>query len=120
MPKRVLVVDDSSSVRAQMRTFLEEEGYEVIEGKDGKIGLERVLSESPDLILCDVNMPVMNGLDMLKELRDRGIQTPTFMLTTEASRAMVQRGREVGALAWMTKPFKPSALLKGLRKVLGE
>ena len=119
MSKLILIIDDSQMVRAQMRTFLEQEGYRVEEAVDGEEGLARTLELEPDLLLCDVSMPKMNGLDMLAELRERGVRTPAFVLTTETTTQMVERGRQVRATAWMVKPFKPNALRSGIERVLG-
>lgn len=76
---------------------------------------------TPDLIIVDVNMPVMNGVEAVGEVRKLPAHsdTPIFMLTTESSRSMVASGKAAGATAWMVKPFRPDVLLMGLKKVLG-
>lgn len=117
MSKLILIIDDSPMVRAQMRAFLEHEGHRVEEATNGEEGLARTLELSPDLLLCDVSMPKMNGLDMLGELRKKGVLTPAFVLTTESTSEMIERGREVKATAWMVKPFKPKALRAGMDRV---
>lgn len=119
MARRILIVEDSALVRDQMRLFLETHGYRVIVAENGREGLRKTVDEKPDLIICDVHMPEMNGLEMLAEVRAKGIDVPAFVLTTEASKDMVAEGRKVGATAWMVKPFKPDAMLKGLKRVLG-
>ena len=119
MAYRVLIVDDSKLVLAQLRLFLEQEGFVVREATDGEEGLARVREDKPDFILCDLNMPRMGGLEMVKQLRNNGDKTPCFVLSTEMSSELIAQGREVGVLAWMLKPFKPDALLKGINRVLG-
>ena len=116
--KRILIVDDSPVVLAQMRLFLAEEGFDVIEATNGQQGLEKALSQHPDLILSDLAMPQMTGLEMLRALRSEGSSIPCFVLSTETSKTLVAEGRTVGVKAWMAKPFKPAALLKGIRMVL--
>lgn len=119
MAKLILIIDDSSLVRAHMRTFLQEEGYQVEEAENGQIGLDKALKLSPDLLICDVSMPVMNGLEMLGALHEKNVKIPAFVLTTEAQPQMIAEGRKVGTTAWMVKPFNPKALRAGLKKVLG-
>jgi two-component system chemotaxis response regulator CheY len=120
MPRTILVVDDSATLRQQARIFLASQGFQVLEAADGAQGLDRARSEPIDLLLVDVNMPVMNGIDMIAELRKlpRHARTPVFVLTTESSTGAVQRGKAAGATAWLVKPFKPETLLAAIKKVL--
>lgn len=120
MPAKILIVDDSATIRHQLRTCLTEAGYEVIEADNGAVGLQKARCEVFDLMIVDVNMPVMNGLEMLaaiQEIEGRE-EVPSFVLTTESSREMVARGKKCGAVAWIVKPFKPKILIKGVTHVL--
>lgn len=119
MAKRILVVDDSPAVRDQMRRFLEHNGFEVHEAENGQVGLDKAERLNPDLILTDLNMPVMGGLEMLRILQERGHTSAIFVLTTEASKSVLEQAKRDGANAWMRKPFHPQALLAGIRSVLG-
>src|SRR5262245_35473856 len=106
--KQILVVDDSLTVREQVRTVLTSGGYETIEAGDGAEGLQR-LSEHAGIamVLCDVNMPRMNGLEMLDQMKRNGrLAGVTFLLlTSEAQPALIERARKAGAKAWIVKPF---------------
>lgn len=121
MAKSILVVDDSSTMRQQLRMFLLRSGFHVIEASNGAEGIEQARAMPVDLVICDVNMPVMNGIEMLKAIRQlpNHQKTPVFVLTTESVGSMVQEGKAAGATAWIVKPFKPEILLKGIQKVLG-
>ncbi len=121
MPK-ILIVDDSETLRTQVRQILQEAGYQVIEGVDGLSGLE-VLQENPDthLIICDVNMPKMDGLTMCQRIHENQNlnKIPIFMMTTEANPDIKQRGKAAGVVAWVTKPFVEVKLMSAIKKVLG-
>jgi two-component system chemotaxis response regulator CheY len=115
---KVLVVDDSPTVRSQARQALGAEGYEVLEANDGLAGFETIES-TPDLrvIICDVNMPRMNGLELLSKLREADCAVPVVMLTTEGQPALIQQARSEGAKGWLVKPFKPEMLCKAVGKL---
>ena len=116
MPQ-ILVVDDSTTVRQQLRLFLQDNGHEVLEGNNGKEGFEQARDNTGvKLMIVDVNMPVMNGLEMVAEVRKlpEHAKTPIFMLTTESGTDIAAEGRRVGVTAWIVKPFKPAILLKGI------
>ena len=118
--KRILVVDDSSAVRQQVRTTLAGAGYDIVEALDGVDGLEKMRSMSDiDLVLCDVNMPRMTGLEMVLEVQREGLQAPILMLTTEGQPSMIRRARDAGAKGWIVKPFKPELLLIAVNKIVG-
>lgn len=121
MKKRILIVDDSDIIRQQLRLCLEPAGYEVIEGNSGEAGLKKAKEGPVDLVISDVNMPGISGLEMVAQIRQvpQHQKTPVFMLTTESSQAMAQKGKEVGATVWIVKPFKPEVLLRGVAKVVG-
>lgn len=117
---RILIVDDSATVRHQLRDCLEAAGHDVVEAENGAFGLQRAKAEEFSLIIVDVNMPVMNGLEMLENLRavPERASVPAFVLTTESSKDMVARGKKCGATAWIVKPFRPEILIKGIAHIL--
>ena len=117
--KKVLIVEDSEPVRAHVRETLAGAGYAVIEAYDGVDGLEKLSSEQFDLVLCDVNMPRMNGLDLLGEAMRAGLTAPFILLTSEALPSLMRRARECGAKAWVVKPVKPDLLVSVVNKLLG-
>ena len=118
---KILIVDDSVTVRNQLKKLLNDRGHEVVEGSDGLNGIE-VLSNNQDisLIKCDVNMPMLDGLSMLEKINeDPEFSTvPIFMLTTESNPEMKVRGKAVGVKAWITKPYNDTKLLSAVDKVL--
>jgi len=118
---RILAVDDSNSIRRMVAQTLAPAGHEVIEATDGHEGLQTALEGRIDLVLADVNMPVMDGITLTRELRAlSGYRfTPILILTTESSPARKAEGREAGATGWMVKPFSPEQLLTVVRQVLG-
>lgn len=122
MGRKVMVVDDSRTMRLAITTALAGAGFEVIEAADGLEGLERI-EQNPDsaVVLCDVNMPRMNGLDMLSSVkRDaKNAELPIVMLTTEGQPAFIARAKAAGAKGWIVKPFKPELLLAAVRKLAG-
>lgn len=118
----VLTVDDSSSIRMAIRIALNGAGHTVTEAADGVDGLAKARAARFDLIITDLNMPNMNGLEMIREIRRLPIQagTPIVFLTTESDDAMKQQARAAGATGWLVKPFVADHLLKVTRKVLGQ
>ena len=121
MPKKILTVDDSATMRQMVSHTLRGAGYEVIEAEDGVDGLDKAKRESVQLVLTDQNMPRMDGLTFVQNLRALpGYKTaPILMLTTESGDEMKARGRAAGATGWMVKPFDPQRLIDIVRKVLG-
>jgi two-component system chemotaxis response regulator CheY len=117
MATSVLVVDDSMMVRKQVGSALKGQGYDVIEAVDGCDALEK-LAGNPDtkLIVCDVNMPKMNGLEFLEQLAARNSSIPVVMLTTEGQPELIQRAKSLGAKGWLVKPFKPDYLTATAKK----
>lgn len=116
----ILAVDDSASMRQMVSFTLRSSGYDVIEAIDGQDALDKLGDRHVDLVLTDQNMPRMDGLTLIRELRgvDRFKRTPILMLTTESSDEMKQAGRAAGATGWMVKPFDPKRLLEIISKVL--
>ena len=118
--KKILVIDDSATVRQQVRKALADASFEVVEAEDGLEGLEVILGRQ-DLaaVLCDVNMPRLGGLEMLEMLNAKGKPAglPILMLTTEGQPALVQRAKAAGANGWIVKPFKAELLVATIRKL---
>lgn len=121
MTASILTVDDSSSLRMATRIALVGAGYAVTEAADGVEGLSKAKGAKFNMIITDLNMPNMDGLTMIKEIRKLPIQagTPIIFLTTESDDAIKQQAKAAGATGWLTKPFQPDQLLKITRKVLG-
>lgn len=120
MAKKILIVDDSSSVRTVARMALREKGYEVLEAANGQEALAKLDGERCNLVISDVNMPVMDGITLLKEIKRHPNYkfTPVIMLTTEAGEDKKQEGRAAGAKAWITKPFQPQTLVDAVSKLI--
>jgi two-component system chemotaxis response regulator CheY len=121
MTAQVLTVDDSASIRQAIKIALTAAGYGVTEAGDGAEGLKKAEAGSFDLIITDLNMPVMDGLTMIQELRKRQALAgvPIVFLTTESDDGMKQQAKAAGATGWMTKPFEPEQLVRVAKKVLG-
>jgi len=121
MAKTVLSIDDSNSIRQMVAFTLREAGYEVIEALDGQDGLEKARLKTVDMVLTDQNMPRMDGLTMIRNLRAMANYktVPILMLTTESGEAMKQQGKAAGANGWLVKPFDPMKLLEVTKKVIG-
>jgi two-component system, chemotaxis family, chemotaxis protein CheY len=116
----ILAVDDSASMRQMVRYTLEGAGYKVIQAADGVEALELAKSRPADLVLTDVNMPRMDGLTLVRELRSLQSYkfTPMLVLTTESGQETKQRGKQAGATGWIVKPFNPEQLLATIARVL--
>ena len=117
----ILAVDDSASMRQMVAYALKNAGHEVVEAVDGVDALKVAKTKSVNLVITDVNMPNMDGIALIKELR--GLPNykfiPILMLTTEAGADKKQEGKAAGATGWMVKPFNPEQLLATVDKVLG-
>lgn len=120
MSKTVMVVDDSAAIRQVVAITLKGAGYEVIEACDGSDALNKLTGQRVHLIISDVNMPVMDGLTFLKEVKARPEYkfTPVIMLTTESAESKKQEGQAAGARAWMVKPFEPAQMLNAVSKLV--
>jgi two-component system chemotaxis response regulator CheY len=121
MAKSILAIDDSASIRQMVAFTLKSSGYEVTDAVDGMDGLDKAKAKTYNLILTDQNMPRMDGLTLIKNLRamPQYKTTPILMLTTESSDAMKQQGRTAGATGWLVKPFDPQKLIEVVKKVIG-
>jgi two-component system, chemotaxis family, chemotaxis protein CheY len=121
MAKTIMTVDDSSSVRQMVSLTLKGAGYEVVESVDGKDALNKLNAYTVDMVLTDLNMPNMDGITLIEELRKLAQYkfTPIIMLTTESQGNRKLEGKQAGATGWIVKPFKPHQLLGVIKKVLG-
>ena len=118
MNTTILVVDDSMMVRQQVGRVLSAAGFAIVEAADGADALQR-LAEFPDtrLVVCDVNMPRMSGLEFLEALSAKGDGPPVVMLTTEGQPELMRRAKELGAKGWLVKPFKADLLVAAAKKL---
>ncbi len=121
MPKKILTVDDSASIRQMVSFTLKSAGYDVAEAVDGNAGLSKAQGTQFDLVLTDQNMPGMDGLTLIRSLRKQPSYnaTPILMLTTESSDQMKALGRAAGASGWLVKPFDPQKLLDVVKRLVG-
>jgi len=120
--KKILVVDDSSMIRLIVSKAAKKSGYDVVEASNGQEGIDQLLRHDDiSLILCDINMPVMDGLSMIKNLKeyDNFKYIPIVMLTTETDESLKTQGRDLGVKAWMVKPFNEKTFLKAMMKLIG-
>lgn len=119
MAKTVMIVDDSGSFRTVVKLALIKAGYETVEAVDGKDAVGKLDGRKLNLIVCDVNMPNMDGLSFLRHLKTTGSYkfTPVIMLTTESQESKKAEGKAAGARAWITKPFQPSQLVDAVNKL---
>ena len=119
MGKKVLTVDDSATIRQALNIALEGAGYDVVEATDGVDALRKLDSDSVDMVVTDLNMPNMNGVDLIREIRKQPGNrfTPVLMLTTESDNKRKQEGKAAGASGWIVKPFRPEQLLTVVQMV---
>lgn len=120
MAKTILIVDDSASIRQVVGIALKGAGYDVIEACDGKDALTKLDGTKIHLIISDVNMPNMDGISFVKEVKNNARYkfTPVIMLTTESQDDMKKQGQAAGAKAWVVKPFKPDQMLTAVSKLI--
>lgn len=120
MSKRIITVDDSSSIRQMVGFTLQQAGYDVIAACDGIDALEKVKSSPVSMALVDLNMPRMDGITLIKQLRADPNHKfiPIVMLTTESQQEKKVEGKNAGATGWIVKPFKPDQLIAVVKKVL--
>jgi two-component system chemotaxis response regulator CheY len=120
MAKTIMIVDDSSSLRTVVAIALKGAGYDVIEACDGRDALSKLAGQKIHLIVSDVNMPNMDGISLVKEVKQLPNYkfTPIMMLTTESQDGKKQEGKAAGAKAWLVKPFQPPVLLDAVSKLV--
>ncbi|CAK0750394.1 Chemotaxis protein CheY1 [Azospirillaceae bacterium] len=121
MAKTILCVDDSASMRQTLKLTLAVNGYQIVEAVDGLDGLEKAKAHAVNMIITDINMPRMDGLEFINALRMlpeyKGV--PIVFVTTESDAAKRAQAKAAGALAWIVKPFAPDHLLKVTKRLLG-
>ena len=117
----ILAVDDSTSMRQMIAFTLKGAGYTVVEAADGQKALQAAKTQSFNLVISDVNMPVMDGIALIKQLRTLPSYkfTPILMLTTEGGSDKKMEGKSAGATGWIVKPFNPDQLISTVKRVLG-
>ena len=123
MGQKILVVDDSETVRQQVEYALTQAEFEVIHAEDGVVGWEKLTgNDDIGLVICDVNMHRMNGLELVEKIKESGQydNLPIVMLTTEGSPQLIQRAKKAGAKGWVVKPFKADLLVKATVKILAK
>jgi two-component system chemotaxis response regulator CheY len=118
--RTILTVDDSTSMRQMVRATLQSAGYGVVEAADGEEALQYARTRSVDLVISDVNMPRMDGIRLVSELRSLPAYrlTPMLLLTTESSQEKKLEGKRAGATGWIVKPFNPAQLIATLTRLL--
>jgi two-component system chemotaxis response regulator CheY len=117
--KKVLIVDDSETIRHQVASALEAAGFIVLEAQDGLDGLERLEETELSLVILDINMPRMDGLELLERMREnpKHAKIPVLMLTTEAQQSIIERAKKAGAKGWMIKPVKMPQLVNAVARL---
>lgn len=121
MAKKIMTVDDSASVRQMVAFTLSKAGYEVMAAADGKEALDKLATEPADMVITDLNMPNMNGIELTRSVRNLPAFKfmPILLLTTESQAERKQEGRAAGATGWIVKPFQEEQLLAVVKKLLG-
>lgn len=121
MAKRIITVDDAATMRRLVGYTLRGAGHEVLEAEDGEDALKVLHGQRVDLVITDVNMPRMDGIELVRRLRalPQFQSTPILLLTTESDPEKKKQGKEAGATGWITKPFQPDQLVAAVAKVTG-
>ena len=120
MSRKAITIDDSASMRQMVRLTLKQSGFDVLEADNGQSAIDLLSKTQVDLIICDVNMPIMNGIETTRRLRamPNYRRTPIVLLTTESEDNKKMAGRQAGATGWIIKPFQPAQLQKVVQRVL--
>lgn len=118
---KIMTVDDSASMRQMVSFTLKGAGHDVVEAADGVEALQALKTQKVSLVITDVNMPRMDGITLVKEIRSLPAYkfTPILLLTTESTSDKKQEGKAAGATGWIVKPFNPDQLLATIKKVMG-
>ena len=119
--RKILAVDDSVSIRKSIPFILGQENFEVVEAENGADGLSKANADKFGLIITDINMPIMDGIQFIKELRNTAEHkfTPIIVLTTENQESKMQEGKAAGATGWIVKPFSSEKLIAVVKKIIG-
>lgn len=121
MSRNILVIDDSPTLRKLLRFYLKKKGYTVQEAHNGRVGLEAIEREVFDFIILDMDMPVMNGAQVLEKLKQwEDFQIPILILSADKGRESIETGKELGASYYMTKPFKPPEVVSRIEEIFKE
>jgi two-component system, chemotaxis family, chemotaxis protein CheY len=117
---RVLTVDDSRTILAMLHHTLTGAGFEVLQAENGQMGLDVLKAEDVDVVITDINMPIMDGIEFIKNVRSSGHyqSLPILILTTETSQEKRDLGRSAGGTGWIVKPFDPEKLISVIRRVV--
>ena len=120
MPAKILVVDDEKDFRNLIGEELASAGYRVITAADGGEALEKLRNSAPDLVVLDINMPVKNGFEVCREIRNDPIygKTPVVFLTVRSEKDSILRGMDIGSDEYITKPFRPKELVLRVKNIL--
>ncbi|MBF0200797.1 MAG: response regulator [Desulfamplus sp.] len=121
MGKTIMIVDDAKSMRGLVSMTLQGAGYDVVEACDGQDALDKIGGHKINMVISDLNMPNMNGIELIKNLKQdpKYKFLPIVMLTTESEDSKKKEGQAAGAKAWIVKPFKPDTVLKVVGKIIG-
>lgn len=121
MAKKILAVDDSVSIRKSISFILGQEGYEIVEASDGVEALAKAKTEKFNLVITDINMPNMDGIELTKQLRttEEYKFVPIIALTTENQQSKMEEGKAAGATGWIVKPFTSEKLIAVVKKIIG-
>jgi two-component system chemotaxis response regulator CheY len=117
---RVLTVDDSRTILAMLHHTLSNAGFEVLQAEDGQQGLDVLLSQDVDVVITDINMPIMDGIEFIRHVRATGNHQslPILILTTETSQDKRDQGKAAGGTGWIVKPFDPEKLISVIHRVV--
>lgn len=114
----ILIIDDSTFQRQTIRALVEAAGHQVVEAKNGREGLERIVSQRPDCVLMDLMMPELNGFSMLKAFQDHHSKIPVIIVTADIQQSTYTQCMELGAAAVLNKPLRPDVLHSAVHKAL--
>lgn len=120
MTTTVLAVDDSRTMRQMLEMCLSGAGFNVVTAEDGADGVEKLKATNPDVVITDINMPIMDGFEFIETVRGGAVaaRMPILVLTTESDAAKKARARDAGATGWIVKPFDPEKLISAVKRVL--
>ena len=115
---KILIVDDSRTSRRILRNLLGEEGYEIVEAENGEDGIQKYKEETPDMVTMDITMPVMDGLEALREIKEYDSGAKVIMVTAAGQESKVMEAVKLGAAEFVTKPFEKDKIVNTVRKIV--